>query len=304
MRIVSLAPFLTELVAHFDCAHALVGISHECDFPPEITSLPRCTEANQRPGHGGKPLLSINATNLEDVRALDPTLLVTSTGSDPRVIGDDPRWQAQVNALLGEQCRSLLFNPLTLEDVYAVYERLAAALGVAEKGRNLVQRQKAQMSDWCDNFYDRTKNKKVTLLASIEPLKIAGGWISDMIRLTSAHPHLTSSTPTRLAEWQEIVDFRPDVLIVAPQDLDSAESFRTFPYFEKQLGWESIPAAKRGEVFFTSGHGYFHRPSPRLVESMARMITAIAGLESGYVCERDSIHRLRWLELHRHKFLA
>ena len=305
MRIVSLAPYLTELVAHFECGPQLVGISHQCDFPAEVTDLPRCTAASeQRTGHGGKPLLSLSATNLESVRALAPTLLITCTGTEPRAIGDDPQWQAQVGALLGQDCRALLFNPLTLEDVFAVYERLAAALALPEKGRALVQRQRAQFSDWCDNFYDRTKNKKVTVLANLEPLRLAGGWVSDMVRLTSAQPQLSSASATRNGTWQEVLDFRPDVIIVAPENMSSSESFRTFPLVEKQPNWEDLPAAKRGEVFFTSGHGYLHRPGPRLTESMARLISAIAGLESGYVCERDSIHRLRWLELHRHKFLA
>ena len=305
MRIVSLAPFLTELVAHFECADQLVGISHQCDYPAELSGLPRCTAAGgQRTAHGGKPLLSTNATNLESVRALAPTLLITSTGTEPRAIGDEPAWQAQVKTLLGEECRALMFNPLTLDDVFATYERLATALAVAEKGRALVQRQRAQFSDWCDNFYDRTKNKKVTVLASIEPLRVAGGWVSDMVRLTSAHPQLNSSSATRAANWQEILDFRPDVLVVAPEGMSSAESFAVFPFFEKQPNWEDLPAAKRGEVYFTSGHGYLHQPGPRLTESMARLITAIAGLESGYVCERDSIQRLRYLELHRHKFLT
>ena len=305
MRIVSLAPFLTELVAHFDCGDQLVGISHQCDYPDELAVLPRCTAAgDQRTAHGGKPLLSTSATNIESLRALAPTLLITSTGSEPRALGDDPSWQAQVKTLLGDDCRALLFNPLTLEDVFAVYERLASALAVPEKGRSLVQRQRAQFSDWCDNFYDRTKNKKVSVLASIEPLRLAGGWVSDMVRLMSAQPQLNSLTATRAATWQEILDYRPDVLVVAPENMSSAESFKTFPFFEKQANWNDLPAAKRGEVFFTSGHGFLHRPGARLTESMARLITAVAGLESGYVCERDSIQRLRWLELHRHRFLA
>ncbi len=43
MRIVSLIPSATEIVAALGCTDQLVGRSHECDYPESVKTLPICT---------------------------------------------------------------------------------------------------------------------------------------------------------------------------------------------------------------------------------------------------------------------
>src|SRR5262245_29935949 len=45
MRIVSLLPSLTELVCDLGCRAELVGVTHECDFPPGVERLPHLTRS-------------------------------------------------------------------------------------------------------------------------------------------------------------------------------------------------------------------------------------------------------------------
>jgi iron complex transport system substrate-binding protein len=106
----------------------------------------------------------------------------------------------------------------------------------------------------------------------------------------------------REVTWDEIVAFKPDVIIVAPRGFDVNASARLFKRFEKLPGWEDVSAVKRGEVVFAPGLGLFDRPGPRIRDAMAILISAIAGLDSGYITPRDSFYRLRWIELQRHRF--
>jgi len=102
-------------------------------------------------------------------------------------------------------------------------------------------------------------------------------------------------------QWKDIIAFKPDVIIVAPRDCSLLESARSFEYLESLPHWDDVPAGKRGEVFFTDGLWHFYRPGPRMMESMGTLISTMGGVDSGYITERDSFYRLRWVELQRHR---
>src|SRR5262249_12587452 len=159
----------------------------------------------------------------------------------------------------------LHFNPLTLDNLFETFIELGKGLVASNKGRDLEHRTRAQVMDWCDNFYERMKNKKVTFLSSLKPLRLGGLWIPDMIRLASAHSHEpVAGQPARTIEWSEVVKYRPDVIIVAPEGVDLATTLKSFKEMERLPNWEDVPAVKRGEVIFTEGAANFHRISPRI----------------------------------------
>jgi len=218
-------------------------------------------------------------------------------------------FQGQFSPNLEDSFQSLVEYPLkvfyppvySLETIYAAYEDLGTQIGSATEGRNYSQRIKAQYMNWADNFYDRTKNKKVVFLSSISPLKIAGLWISDMIKLISCIPMNNSGDTDSVTSWDDIVAFRPDVMVFAPKNSDIDESSKIFLELEKQSFWEKIPAVKRGEVIFTNGIDHFYNPCFNLIESMGILVSSVAGFDAGYITPKESFHRLRWLELNRHK---
>lgn len=135
---------------------------------------------------------------------------------------------------------------------------LGRDLECAGQGQQLANRLKAQAMDSSTNFYARTHNKKVSLLASVEPLMLYGMWVPDLIRLASCHPQFSASkqflVPT---DWKEILAFKPDVIVVAPHDGDLKSALALFKKMERFPNWENIPAVKRGEVIFTGGEGVF-----------------------------------------------
>jgi iron complex transport system substrate-binding protein len=184
-----------------------------------------------------------------------------------------------------------------------VYHIVGKALGCPEKGREVAQRMRAQFMDWGDNFYDRMKNKRVTVLSGVTPLMLAGRWIPDLIDLASCISQQPNpGSPDSEITWQQVIQFRPDVLLVAPRKLSQDEALGTFKILERLPDFELVPAVKRGEVFFFPGEQLLYRPGPKLLEGMAILISAIAGIDSGYITPRDSFQRLRFLEMQRHRF--
>ena len=49
MRIVSLLPSATEIVCAIGLQDELVGVTHECDWPPSVVGKPVVTRSVQRP---------------------------------------------------------------------------------------------------------------------------------------------------------------------------------------------------------------------------------------------------------------
>jgi iron complex transport system substrate-binding protein len=308
MRIVSLEPFVTELVQYFGCEEQLVALSHIC--ANTALELPRVTQAlfpiKQTPALEKLVLedcLASFRVDLQALKVLKPELILTSLPFERAGKELEEALSRALTDYLGSAVLLRSVAPVTFDQVLEGYEKIALLLGVKDRGLALSQRIKAQSMDWADNFYDRMKNKRVTFISSVAPLKIAGRWISDMIKMCSAQSQSHSiDREDQLLDWQEIVQFRPDVIVVSPRGATMQETLKSFKAFEKLADWEKIPAVKRGEVVFTSGIGHFHTPGPHLIESMGILVSAIAGFESGYITVRDSFFRLRWLEMQRHRY--
>lgn len=301
MRIVSLEPFLTELVCYFGREAELVGISHRCDHPESIVSLPRLTFDDEG-ARGEFAKLNRYEVRVDELVDLKPDVVLTAvTGESDEAAATALALTESLRALTGSNVRVLSYQPRSLDSIYETYERCGKDLGAAQAGHELAQRTKAQLMDWADNFYERMKNKRVTLIDSVDPLRLGGYWIPDLIKLASAMSHEPSRGETgSLVSWNDVVAFKPDVIVVAPAGSTLIDAAKLFKRFEKLPGWADISAVKRGEVIFTAG--LLDRPGPRLREGAAILFSAIAGLESGYITPRDCFYRLRWLELQRHRF--
>lgn len=303
VKIVSFEPFLTELVAHFGRTEHLVGVSDLCDAPPEAQAIPKVTSAN--PNKSPLRALSERGIIENTFLSLAPDLVLCSIrgiASRDGQPSDLLNIEAALSKKFGKEVRVRSFFAPTVERVFSMFEEVGEALGTADKGRTLAGRAKAQLMDWGTNFYERMRSKKVTILSSVEPLTLAGYWVNDITRFMGCVPHYIEGKEGNVKiSWQDIAVFNPDVLLVAPQGLSVKDAMKTFLKLEKLKEWSGLLAVKRGEVFFSRGDDYFYRPGPRILETASIVISAIAGLESGYISEKDSFFRLRYLEMFRHK---
>ena len=80
------------------------------------------------------------------------------------------------------------------------------------------------------------------------------------------------------------------------------EGIRHLPTLQGLPNWEGLPAVKRGDVIFADGVSLYDA-GPGFLRGAAVVVSALASLESGYITKRDEYVKLRFVELHRHKFL-
>lgn len=312
MRIVSFDPYLTDLVGALGLASELVGISGDCVPPNGVVSEPlRVTEAGGRTvtrpfcslgasapqGLSGRPVIDDN------LRATQPDLILTRLFVDREDLPDCcTRFEQELATFFGQSVELCACAPDTLESVYDNIELVGRFCGKHTHARDIAQRMKAQFMDWCANFYDRTKNKRVSFISGVNPWRLGGNWIPEMIKLASARPQVWQAGAVEsIVEWVEVQAFNPDVLVFAPWGESLSWAGKFLNTLTALPGWDKLPAVKRGDVYFVDGERSFYQPSQALIESMAVLISALAGFESGYIAPRDSFYKLRWLELHRHR---
>jgi iron complex transport system substrate-binding protein len=309
VRIVSLQPFATDILARFGVGVDLVGVTHLCEVPKSssraqvltarVAKAPSLVDTDdERLAVGlGQPSLDVGALKsiipdvvLAEVRDANPTEFVA--------------WaEAYLRKATERRVKVIDISISTLEQMYAVVEEIGGLTGDAPEARKFANKNKAQLMAWADSFFERCKGKKVVVLSSVEPVITAERWIPDLVKLLGARTiERPPEAQGRSLTWPEIIAGRPDVLVVAPEGKPLLESVKSLKSVQELPDWEELPAVKRGEVIFCSGIELY-RPGPKFLRGAAILVSAVAGLDSGYITERDEYFKIRYLELHRHKFL-
>jgi len=307
MRIVSLQPYLTDIARSLGVGGSVVGVTHLCapatgEAKPVVVTTPQAIKVPN--AEVGQLLTGLSpfTIDFEALKSAQPDLILTSCVHEaPHTFSRAA--EGSLRTLLGKKVTICSVSITNFEQMLEGCGVVGAALGKIREGHDLGSRIKAQLMDWGSNFYDRMKSKKVTVLSSVAPLTVAGLWIPDVVRLFSGKPqHDDSGEADRPTTWEEILTFRSDVIVIAPRGASVTESVKTFKDLTSVPEWDDIPAVKRGAVVFADGVNIF-TPGPKFIQGAAVLVSAMAELDSGYITKRDEFYRLRFVELHRHRFL-
>jgi iron complex transport system substrate-binding protein len=262
----------------------LVGISADSDWPPELVQhLPVLNTVAFNPdvlssaeidaaasgGHRGASLFHVDA---ELLRTLRPELILTQELCSVCAVsrGDVDR----AANLLGYCPRILSLNPLTIDEMLQDLRSVAAAARVAKRGATLVDSLQRRLDILRENTAPLGK-LRVCCMEWLDPPYSAGHWVPQMVQYAGGHDVLgTLAGPSRRVEWQDILDCRPEALILIPCSLSLERVGSEFGFLRTRPGWETLPAVKSGRVF--AGHTHlFSQSGPRLVdgaEALARML--------------------------------
>jgi iron complex transport system substrate-binding protein len=280
VRIVSLVPAATEIVFAIGRGPDLVGRSHECDFPPEVASVPAVTRSLIDSGHGvesetidaavrrqaaaGEPLYDVNA---ELLARLKPDLVVTQGACEVCAV---PEGQARrVAAEVVPDAEVLSLSPVRLADVAADIQRLGEACRAPEAADRL---QQAMAERFRAAAVPVPSPLRVALLEWLDPPILAGHWTPEVVAAAGCiasgpAPGSASTTTT----WDAVEALRADGLVVAPCGFDLDRTRREAERHHDRL----LRAAPR--VLLADGNAYFNRPGPRLVEATEGVAAWLGG---------------------------
>lgn len=285
-RIVSLLPSATEVVCALGLARALVGRSHECDFPPGVERLPVCTapkidvcvdsaRIHQAIQTHVRDSISVYAIDSDLLRSLSPTHLITQVQCEVCAvsIGEVRRtlsgWGADPPEVISLRAGSL-------DDVFADFTSTAQSLGVPEAGERLVRCCRERMTAIARCSRELRQRPRVACLEWLSPLMAAGNWIPELIELAGGENLFgVAGEHSPWLEWNLLAKSDPDVLLLFPCGFTIEETERDLHYLTSLEGWEDLRAVRKGKVFVADGKQYFNRPGPRLVETLEIIAEAL-----------------------------
>lgn len=275
-RIVSLLPGATEWVCELGLASRLVGVSHECDHPPQVNSLPRVTRSRFNSQQSSSEIDAVvrqhseTRTPLYDLDAdtlarLKPDLILTQSlcnVSERDVL-------ASISAF-ADQCRILDLRAQAFEQVLTDAAAIAEATGRQEQSVRSIE----SLQQRVNLVRERTSHSSsprpvVTLLEWVDPLFCAGHWTPQLIEWAGGDdPIGQSGQPSHVISQQELFTVNPNILLVACCGMDAARTRSELSQLERVEGWSQLRCVKTGHVHAFDGSAYFNRPGPRLVDAL------------------------------------
>jgi iron complex transport system substrate-binding protein len=279
VRVVSLLPAATEIVCALGCGERLVGRSHECDHPPMVGQLPFCTEPRIPLDGPGAAIdrrintlvqegLSIYRVDADQLRSLNPDLILTQTHCAVCAVSE--RDVAEALYLWADSRPALLsLAPNTLADVWADLRRVAAALGVAQRGEALVGRLAGRMDAIAAKAAAVPIKPTVTCIEWLDPMMAAGNWMPELVRLAGGvNLFGIAGQHSPWLHWAPLLDQDPDVICLMPCGYQLDRAKKELDVLTERPEWGRLKAVRERRVYLTDGNAYFNRPGPRLVESL------------------------------------
>ncbi len=278
MRVASLLPSATEIVHFCGAGDALVGVTHECDYPPGVEGLPHLTSSkiDQRmssaeidaaiAGH----LTDTGSIYALDARLLDelaPDLIVTQGLCDVCAVSMDLVGEAIAG--LEKEPEVLSLNPTSLRGVLDDAIRVGETLGHGEETRAKVVALEERLARVAEAVAGLPR-PRVGCIEWLAPPFSAGHWVPEMVRIAGGEEVFAGSgeASTRLG-WEEVFEAAPEVLILMPCGFDARRTVEEARHVLPELsGWDDLPAVREGRVWAVNANSYFSSPAPRLVEGV------------------------------------
>jgi iron complex transport system substrate-binding protein len=274
MRIVSLLPSLTELVCALGRGADLVGVTHECDYPPGVEELPHLTrsriptsstsaEIDALVAEQGGQLYDLDVHLLTQLR---PDVILTQAQCDVCAVSERTVRSAAGNLPGCPIVESV--NPTTLAEIHAMFRRVGDLVGAREAADAILRCFTSTAAEISDRLRGRDV-VRVLHLEWLDPPFVSGHWNPELITLAGGEDVLgRAGIASRRATWDEVIAAQPHVVLVAPCGFSLERTRLELPALEAHGAWRSLAAVRAGRVAIVDGSAYFSRPGPRIEESL------------------------------------
>jgi iron complex transport system substrate-binding protein len=283
MRIVSLLPSATEIVCAIGLEDELVGITHECDWPPsvlgkavvtrstrDLVDAPSRTIHDQVTAamHGGSSLYALDE---EALAAAEPDLVITQELCRVCAVGYE-----EVNEVvrrIDADITVISLEPTSIEGIFHSISTVGSMTEVEDAAVDVVEGLRERLSAVERRVSERRdagrQPPRVVGLEWLDPPFAVGHWVPEQIRRAGGWDLLgADGSKARQTTWDEVLEVDPEMLFLMPCGYHLAETVEDWARTPRPAWFDDLPAARRGAVFAVDGSSYFSRPGPRVIDGI------------------------------------
>lgn len=280
MRVVSLLPAATEIVMALGGADSLVGISHECDYPPAACRLPRVTSSPidsaassaaidadvRRLRESGHPVILVDA---DELARLAPDMIITQGLCEVCAVADGE--VHRLARLLQPPPAIVSLAASTLSGIWDDIRTIARALDLNDEADELVAGLQHRLARL--RARPPASERRVLCIEWLDPLYLAGHWVPELVTAAGGvDVGAVAGSHSARRSWSDMHGLRPDLVIVmlCGFSVDRArEELRALACREASTLFASAP------VWIIDGNAFTSRPGPRVVDGAERLRAAM-----------------------------
>jgi iron complex transport system substrate-binding protein len=285
MRIVSLLPSATEILFALGLGDNVVGVSHECDFPPAARTKQVVIRSRVKKDataaeidaqvrdfvSRGESLYAVDADLLEQLK---PDLILTQDLC--HVCAASPDDLASALARFSYPPEVLTLNPLDLGDVWRDILWVGEETGRVEEAEHLLEKVGEQLESVERAVAKIEHHPRVAFLEWLDPFYVGGHWVPEMIeRAGGIDLFGLPRKPTFRVTLQDIIESIPDVILVSPCGYSAEQARNEYRNMPLPDQWSVTPAVHNNRVYALEANGYFSRPGPRLANGIEILAKAL-----------------------------
>jgi len=283
VRIVSLLPSATEIVCALGLGDELVGVTHECDWPPEVAGKPVVTRDTHDLGelpsreihalvtaamHGGSSLYALDDEKLE---ALEPDLILTQELC--HVCAVSYREVNEVVRAIDASITVVSLEPNSVEGILHTITTVGAMTEAEDAALALVESLRGRLGTVGEQVQARREagghSPRVVALEWVDPPFASGHWVPEQIQQAGGWEVLgAAGEPSRPTTWDAVAEVDPEMLLLMPCGFHLEDTVDSWAETRRPPGWEDLTAVRRGQVFALDGSAYFSRPGPRVIDGI------------------------------------
>ena len=288
MRVVSLLPAGTEIVAALGAAGHLVGISHECDYPPSVQGLPRVTSTPIDPRSSGaeidaevhrlrkadRPIIAVDAGQ---IRKLRPDLIITQGLCEVCAVSDGEVYR--LAETIHPAPRILSLAARDLDGIWRDIHEVGAALDLADEAEELVHGLQSRLRGL--RTLTPSSPPRVLCIEWLEPLYLAGHWVPELVAAAGGEDvGARAGSHSARREWTELPALRPELVVVMLCGLGTQRARAELDALDHP---DALALMERVPTWILDGNQYTSRPGPRVVDGADRIREALTAAPAGEV---------------------
>jgi iron complex transport system substrate-binding protein len=283
VRVVTLLPAATEIVAALGGAGHLVAISHECDYPPEVQHLPRVTITPIDPNapsaridaevrrlrESGRPVIAVDG---EQLSRLAPDLIITQDLCEVCAVADGEVHRLAV--ALHHAPVVLSLQARQLQGIWNDIRRVGNALTLDSEAEKLILGLTSRLKGL--EGARQQRRPRVLCIEWLDPLYLAGHWVPEMVAAAGGEDvGAAPGSHSARRDWSEIPRLRPEIVFVMLCGFGSERAAAEL----SSLTAAGLEILSGSQVWVVDGNAYTSRPGPRVVDGVERLRAALQGRE-------------------------